>query len=365
MKYPVFTPEINKKDLQYVNDALKQGEISGNFGKYIEKFENKFAAYCGTKYAVTVSNGTCALNLALSSIGIKKGDEVLVSSSTNIASALAVVYLGAKPIPIDSEIDTWNIDPRKIEKFINKKTKAIIPVHLYGNPANMLEIKKISRKYGLVIIEDAAEAHGAEINKQKTGSFGHLGCFSFYANKIITTGEGGMVTTNSKKLYNKLKYLKNLAFGKPRFVHKEIGFNYRLTGYQAAMGLSQLENIEKNILNKIRISKLYKKYLDDRLFNHQLIKKDYKSVYWMYGITLKRKNYKNILQKKLLKLGIDTRNFFFPISQQPCFKYLNLNMYKTPISNELWENGLYLPSSTSLTESDIIYISNKLNLLMK
>ena len=224
---------------------------------------------------------------------------------------------------------------------------------------------KIANKYGLYVIEDAAEAHGASINHKKVGSFGHINCFSFYANKLITTGEGGMVTTNSKNFYQRMKYLKNLAFGKPRFVHKEIGFNYRLTGYQAAMGLSQLKKLEKNIKYKIQLAKFYQEYLDPKYISHQFVNKGFKNVYWMYGIIIKKPGLKNKIQKYLHQNGIDTRNFFYPVSLQPCFKNINLYKYKNPISLKLWNNGFYLPSSTSLKQKDIKFISNKLNSFFK
>ncbi len=362
---PVFEPVIGKEEIKAVVDALKKGEISGSYGKYIPEFEQKFAQYCGCEYGVAVTSGTTALQLAVAAAGIKKGDEVLLSSSTNIATALAVVHNGAVPIPVDSEPITWNMNIDLIESLITSKTKAIIPVHLYGHPVDMGGLMKIAKKYNLVVIEDCAESHGATYRGKKTGSFGDMGCFSFYSNKIITTGEGGMVITNNKTFAQKLHLLKNLAFAKPRFVHQQIGFNFRMTGFQAAMGLAQLRKIEKIINKKRKLAKSYSKYLE-KIKGIQTPNEATwaRNVYWMYAITINREFgiNRDTLMKKLSKDGIETRTFFCPMNQQPCLQTLEgFRKIHCPVADEIWKTGLYLPSSITLKEEQIQFIYEKIN----
>lgn len=258
---PVAEPSITQKEINYVLAAVKSGWVS-SLGTYITKFEQRFADYLGVKYVLTTSNGTAALHLALVSLGIKEGDEVIIPDLTFIATANAVAYTGAKLAVVDVEEETWCIDPESIKKTITERTKMIIPVHLYGHPANMDEIKKIVEKHGLYIVEDAAEAHGAEYKDRKVGSMGDVGCFSFYGNKIITTGEGGMITTNNGKVYEKAKLLRNHAMDKnKKYWHIEIGYNYRMTNIQAALGLAQFERIDKLIEKKRQIFNWYKEFL--------------------------------------------------------------------------------------------------------
>ena len=353
---PVFKPIISKSDKNSVLKALARGEISGTFGKSIIDLEKNFSKYIGTRYAVSTSSGSTALHLSIAALELKEGSEIIVSSTTNIASALAITHNRCIPVPIDSNKNHWNIDCKIIEKSITKKTKAIIVVHFLGNPADMIKINKIAKKYKIHVIEDAAEAHGAEINKKKVGSFGISGCFSFYANKVITSGEGGIITTNNKKYYEKLKLYRNLGFTTPRFVHFIQGFNFRMTGYQAALVDNQLKRINKIVSKKIEIYKLYEKYLKQiKGIDFQEIQNRCKHVYWMVGLVLNKeyKLSKNDLQKKLRKNGIDTRDFFKSIATQPCFSKVISKEKSTPISNNLWKNGIYLPSSYDLTEKQI------------
>ena len=360
----VYEPVIGKKEKKFVLDALRKGELSGTFGKYIESFEKEFANYSGCKYGVAVSSGTAALNLAVSVAGIKSGDEVLLSSSTNIATALSIVHNGAIPVPVDSEEDTWNLNVNLLESLITKKTKAIIPVHLFGHPVDMNALIKIAQKYNLTVIEDCAESHGASYKGKMTGSFGDMGCYSFYANKIITTGEGGMVVTNNKFIYEKLKLLRNLAFGKPRFKHKYLGYNFRMTGYQAAMGLAQTRKLSKIIKQKRRVANLYNKHLVNiEGLQLPVERKYYKNVYWVYSIVVKPSFgiNRDELMKRLKKEGIETRTFFCSMSDQPCLKKIkDFKMIKTPIASRIWKTGLYLPSSHNLTEKTIKFIAKKL-----
>jgi perosamine synthetase len=358
---PVFKPLITKKDIKSVLAALNKGEISGSFGNTIEKFEKKFADYCGCKYGIAVNSGTSALQLVVRALGIGFGDEVLVSSSTNIATALAAVHNNAIPVPVDSDKNSWNLDLNLIEKLITKKTKAIIPVHLYGLPVDMEKLCLIAKKYNLRVIEDCAESHGATFNGKMTGSFGDAGCFSFYANKIITTGEGGMIVTNYTRLADRLRLLRNVGFSKPRFKHYIAGFNYRLTGYQAALGLSQFKRINTILKKKIKIANKYSKILKNiKGLQLQGSTKGAKNVYWMYGIIV-NKDFsltRDQLQKYLFTKEIETRTFFCPMNIQPCFKSLkNYSKYFCPVSESFWKKGLYIPSSHHLKDQEISKIT--------
>lgn len=357
---PVFEPVYGNEEIRAVVSAMRHGEISGSFGKTIEQFEKKFAAYCGCKYGVAVTSGTTALHLAVVSSGIKNGDEVLVSSSTNIATALAIVHNGAIPVPVDSEGKTWNLDLKLIEKLISARTKAIIPVHLFGHPVDMRSLLKIASRNRLIVIEDCAESHGATCYGKKTGSFGDMGCFSFYANKVITTGEGGMVVTNNKKLAERMRLLRNLAFGKVRFLHKFAGYNFRMTGYQAAMGLVQFKKIKGIIEQKRRLAHIYNQYLSD-IPGIQLPAEEKwaKNIYWMYAIVIKPEFGMNrdSLAGWLREDGIDTRTFFCPMNQQPCLeKYPGFRKLDCPVADNLWKAGMYLPSTYNLPNRTIIKI---------
>ena len=260
---PIFDLKLDGNELKYVSECIKAGWISGR-GSYINKFEEGFAKYCGRKYGITTNNGTTALHLALASLGIKQGDEVIIPTFTMGAVAFAVKYVGAKLIFVDSERDTWNIDVNKIKEKITNKTKAIIAVHTYGHPCDMDPIVNLAKEYNLYIIEDCAEAHGAEYKGKKVGCLSDIACFSFFANKIITTGEGGMVLTDNEKIAEKAMSLKNMAFGKEnKFLHTAVGFNYRMPNIQAAIGLAQLEQIEKLIEKRRRNAQLYNSLLKD------------------------------------------------------------------------------------------------------
>lgn len=356
---PVFRPLITKQNIKSVLSTLQRGEISGNFGLAIKQFETSFAKYIGCKYASTTSSGTTALQVAVSSLKIKKGSEILLSSSTNIATALAIVHNGHIPIPIDSNLNSWNIDLDKIENQIKKETKAIIIVHFLGNPVNVDKIKYLKKKYNLIVIEDAAEAHGAKINNKMVGNLGDISCFSFYANKVLTSGEGGMVCTNNKKYYERVNLLKNLGFSKPRFVHKILAYNFRMSGMQAALGLSQLNEIEKIIKKKIQIHKEYKKNLQNLnsiIFAEE--EKNSRNVYWQVGIRIKNRS-KNKLVNFLRKNNVDSRDFFYSIRNQPCLKGLiPKRVPKTLNSDILWKEGIYLPSSHDIKKSEIKKICN-------
>ena len=353
----VFDPIIGEEEIEAVVAALRRGEISGSFGETIPRFEEEFAAYCGCKYGVAVSSGSTALHLAVAAAGIGAGDEVLVSSSTNIATALAVIHNQAIPVPVDSESLTWNLDLSLIEDLITEKTKAIIPVHLYGHPVDMDRLMEIARQHNLLVIEDCAESHGATCRGRMTGSFGDMACFSFYANKVITTGEGGMVTTNNAELAERLRLLRNLAFTKPRFRHEEAGFNFRMTGIQAAMGRAQFAKIDHILSEKRRVAHTYNEFLRDVEGLQLPHEAEWaRNVYWMYAVVVQPEFgiTRDELMNSLRAAEIDTRTFFCPMNQQPCL--LSLSDFRAvpcPVADGLWDNGLYLPSTYSLSE-DVI-----------
>ena len=361
---PVFEPDIGEEEILAVADAIRRGEISGSFGELIPRFEEAFADYCDCKFGVAVNSGTAALHLAVAALELTPGDEILVSACTNIATALAAYHNDLVPIPIDSERRTWNLDVDLIESLITPRTRAIIPVHLFGHPVAMDRVCEIARKHNLALIEDCAESHGATFHGRKTGSFGEMGCFSFYANKIITTGEGGMIVTNKANLAEKLKLLRNLAFTTPRFRHEFAGYNFRMTGYQAAMGLTQCKKIETIIAAKIRVAKTYDRFLRSvRGLQLPAPVNRGRHVYWMYGVVVQPEFgiTRDELQERLREAGIDTRTFFCPMNLQPALqKQRGYRQVDCPVAESLWNNGFYLPSSATLSEKTIQRIAKEI-----
>jgi perosamine synthetase len=353
---PISEPSITQKEIDYVTDAIKSGWVSSQ-GKYIIKFEQKFAKYCNTKYALTTSNGTTALHLVLVSLGVTSDDEVIIPDFTFVATGNAVKYIGAKVVTVDIEEDTLCIDPKAIENVITSKTKAIIPVHLYGHPANMKDINKIAKKHDVFVIEDAAEAHGSMEDGKKVGGLGNAGVFSFYGNKIITSGEGGMVTTNDKNLYDKMKLLRDHGMDKnKRYWHTEVGFNYRMTNLQAALGVAQFERIDELLNKKKEIFEWYKEGLKDIPSIKLNFQKDgYKNVYWMVCIEIN--DYKEMQRDrfivKLKEKGIDSRPFFYPVSDMPMYDNCN-----TPITHKIYQRGINIPSYFDIKRSSVEYIIN-------
>lgn len=357
---PVFEPVISEDEIAAVVDALRKGEVSGTFGTYLRDFENEFAAYVGCKYGVAVNSGSSALHLAVAVLDLQKGDEILVSSSTNIATALAALHNGAIPVPVDSENQTWNLNLDLIEALITPKTRAIIPVHLYGHPVDMDRLMEIAHKHDLVVIEDCAESHGATVRGKMTGGFGDMACFSFYANKVITTGEGGMITTNNKEYAEKLRLLRNLAFTEPRFRHELAGFNFRMPGFVAALGLAQFRKIDHIVEQKRRVAARYNQNLN-KINGLQLpAELDWaKNVYWMYGLVVNSAFgiSRNKLIEALNERGIQTRTFFCPMNQQPVLQQIEgFRSVECPVADSLWENGLYLPSAWNLSDETIDFI---------
>jgi perosamine synthetase len=368
---PVCIPLLGEKELLYVTDCIKTNWISSK-GKYVEDFQTKFAKYCNCKYGITTTNGTTAIHLALSSIGLKKNDEIIVPAFTMIGSVFPIVYCRAKPVLVDAESETWNMNVNQIEEKITRRTKAIMPVHIYGHPCDMDPIIETAQKYGLYIVEDAAEAHGAEYKGRKVGGIGDVGCFSFYANKIITCGEGGMVVTNDEKIARHASALKDLSFsdGKERtYLHSEIGYNYRMTNLQAAVGLAQLERVDELVERRRKNALHYSQLLKNTSGLRLPTEKDWaRNVYWMYSILVEPDFGlgRDELMAQLAKKGIETRAFFIPMNKQPVFK--NMNWFKDehyPIAEELSKKGLYLPSSSGLREEEIRFVCNSINDIKK
>lgn len=359
---PVFEPSVGEDEANAVADAIRRGELSGTFGGTIERFEQAFAQYCGAKYGVAVTSGTSALHLAAATLNLGPGDEVLVSASTNIATALAVYHVGATPIPIDSEPRTWNLDLDQIEAAITARTRAIFAVHLYGHPVDMDRLQALANKHHLALVEDAAEAHGATVRGRKVGSFGDLSCFSFYANKLMTTGEGGMVLTSDDRLVERLRLLRNVGFTTPRYRHEVAGYNFRMASYQAAMGLVQLGKLDTVIEQKRRLAARYAEHLHD-VPGLQLPSEEEwaRHVFWMYGVVVEDAFGidRDRLAQRLLARGIDTRTFFCPVNMQPCFAHLEACRARPcPVAERLWSAGLYLPSSTTLLEAQVREIAD-------
>ena len=361
LKIPVNEPSLLGNERKYLIKCIKKGFISSS-GEYVRKFEEKFAKRVNRKYAISVSNGTAALQLAFESLGIKKNDEVILPSFTIISCILPVIRCKAKPILIDSDPITWNMDVSKIEENITSKTKLIIAPHIYGLPIDMDPLIKIAKKHHIKIIEDAAEVLGLKYKNRECGSFGEVSTFSFYANKHITTGEGGMIVTNDIKIADKCRSLRNLCFNnKRRFMHYDLGWNYRFTNLQAAVGLAQLEKLNSFILKKRKIGQIYNKNLSSiKSFDIPLEKTKYaKNIYWVYGILLKKNSTISIekLIKKLKFYKIETRNFFFPLHKQPVLKKMGyFKRTKLPVSEYLSKNGIYLPSGLSLTLTQQNYV---------
>jgi perosamine synthetase len=354
---PVFEPSVGEAEAEAVAAAVLAGEISGSFGTALPEFEREFADYIGTKHGVAVSSGTTALHLAVAAGEIGPGDEVLVSSSTNIATALAAYHNGAVPVPIDSEPQTWNLDLDLIEGQITERTRAIIPVHLFGHPVDMETLLDLAAQHDLLVIEDCAESHGARCRDRATGAWGDMGCFSFYANKVITTGEGGMVVTDDDDLAERLRSLRNLAFGSPRFLHRAAGFNFRMANPQAAMGCIQLRKIDRIIEDKRRVANTYRSLLDG-LPGISMVQEPpwARSVYWMVAIRVADPfpASRDELMDVLAQNSIGSRTGFCPMNQQPFLREQSgFREVACPVADDLWETTLYLPSSIHLRTEQI------------
>ncbi len=357
-------PLLNGNEKKYLNECIDTGWISSE-GPFIKKFEDMLAAEVNRKHGIAVSNGSVALDMAIIALGIGKDDEVILPTFTIISCAAAIVRAGAKPVVVDSDPVTWNMDVNQIEQKITKKTKAIMVVHIYGLPVDMDPVITLAQKYGLKIIEDAAEMHGQTYKGKPCGSFGDISTFSFYPNKHITTGEGGMVVTNDDHLAARLRSLRNLCFiHEKRFYHEELGWNYRFTNLQAALGLAQLERLKEHVVLKrkmgLKYSELFSGLSEIQL---PLQKTDFaENIYWVYGIVLKDHIPfdAEFAMKKLAEKKIGTRPFFYPMHQQPVF--LKMGLFKNeihPFAEKMASRGFYVPSGLALKEEQMVTVAEK------
>jgi perosamine synthetase len=357
---PVAEPALIGNEKEYVLDCLESSWISSN-GKYIERFESAFAEFCGVKYALSCCNGTVALHLALLALGVGPGDEVLVPSLTYVASANAVAYCGARPVLVDSEPDTWNINADLIDKHITSRTKGIMVVHLYGHPTNMDPVLSLAHDHGLFVLEDAAEAHGAEYKKRRVGSIGDIATFSFYGNKIITTGEGGMVVTNDDELARKVRQLKGQGHDPDRrYWFPVMGFNYRMTNIEAAIGLAQVEKIDWHMARRRENALWYRKYLGaDARFTLSPEAEWARNAYWMNCVILGTDFplSRDAAMEKLAQAGVETRPFFYPMHTLPMYRESGSAF---PVAEALASRGFNVPSSATLTEEEIAYVCDTL-----
>lgn len=357
IKYPVYKPYLCGNEKKYVNECLDSNWISSQ-GEFVDKFEKAFAHYLGMEYALSCSNGTTALHLALLALNISEGDEVIVPSLTYVATANAVCYVGATPVFVDAESKHFQIDPDKIEENITKKTRAIIAVHLYGHASDMEKIVRIAKKHNLFLIEDCAEAIGTKFNDRFVGTFGDIATFSFFGNKTITTGEGGMVVTNNKDLSEKVFKFKGQGVSKTaKYFHEVVGYNYRMTNICCAIGLAQLENINSILDKKIKIASMYKEVLKGirAISFHEEQEKTLHS-HWLVSILVKGHLKRDELMNYLITQGIDSRPFFIPMHILPIYQ----QDITLPVAESLAQEGINLPSYPDLNEKDIIYISTKI-----
>lgn len=363
---PVNEPVIGERESEYVQDCLTTGWIS-SAGKYLGAFEQAWAAYCGAKHGIAVSNGTAALQLALRALDLQPGDEVILPSMTIISCALAVVYNQAVPVLVDCDPETWCMDVTQLEPRVSRRTRAIMPVHLYGHPVDMDPVRALADRHGLMVLEDAAEAHGAQYLSGResgegqwltAGGMGDLSVFSFYANKPITTGEGGMLLTNEDRMAERLRSLRNLCYRTDRrFYHTELGFNFRMTNLQAAVGLAQVERVEQIVERKRWIGRQYTERLSDLEGLQLPTEKEWaRQIYWMYAVVLEGRPSMTAadLAGRLSEAGIQTRPFFLGMHRQPALHALGLSFAdEFPVADRLATYGLYLPSGLALTESQI------------
>ncbi|HLZ02772.1 MAG TPA: DegT/DnrJ/EryC1/StrS family aminotransferase [Bradyrhizobium sp.] len=361
--FPISKPSIGARERELVLDALDSGWVS-SIGKYIDEFEQGFARYCGTEYALTASNGTTGLHLVLAALGIGAGDEVIIPDLTFVATANAVAYTGATPVLADVDPDTLCLDPASVAAKLSPRTRAIMPVHLYGHPADMDALRDIAERSGIAVIEDAAEAHGAEYKGRRVGGLATCGVFSFYGNKVITTGEGGMLTTNDRELYQRAKRLRDHAMSPVRrYFHEERGFNYRITNLQAALGVAQLERIGELLARRTEIMNWYHSEIaTSEGIRLNRVRNWARSAFWMVCLEVDHFDEKrrDAFMGALRARGIDSRPYFCTMSSMPMYRQAPL-----PVAARKAEIGLNLPSYYELTKSDVAQIGANVNELLK
>ncbi len=357
-------PNLGEVEKEYLVRCIESTFVS-TVGPFVPEFEKRFAEYVGVSRAVSIQSGTAAIYMSLYELGIGPGDEVIVPVLTFVATVNPIVHLGATPVFVDVEPDTWNIDPKEVEKAITKKTKAIIPVHLYGNPCDMSGLMYISEKYGIPIIEDATESLGATYDGRMTGTFGVLNAFSFNGNKIITTGGGGMITTNDEAKADHIKFLVNQARDESKgYYHPEIGFNYRMTNLEAALGLAQFARLSEFLTRKREFARIYKETLED--VKEIRFQKEYdkaKSSWWLTSVKINSDKTIPEIQEELRKIGIPTRRIFVPIVEFPPYKKFKRPDYKN--AYDIYEKGLNLPSSTVNDYEAIRFVAEELKKILR
>lgn len=367
---PVNEPLLDGNEKKYLNECIDTGWISSE-GPFVKKFEDQFSSTVGRKFGIAVANGSVALDVAVTALGIGKADEVIMPTFTIISCVAAVVRAGAVPVLVDSDPLTWNMDVNLIEAKITSKTKAIMVVHIYGLPVDMEPVLALAEKYGLRIIEDAAEMHGQTYKGKSCGSFGDISTFSFYPNKHITTGEGGMIVTDSEELTERCRSLMNLCFQpQKRFIHEELGWNFRFTNLQAAVGLAQLEKLDEHIKRKRRMGKLYTELLTGIPgLQLSLPKTGYaENIYWVYGIVLKDQVTFDVEEamRRLKEKGIGTRPFFWPMHEQPVFRKMGLfENEQYPVAEKIARRGFYVPSGLALTDKQIEKVESSIRSILQ
>jgi len=359
-RIPVCEPLLGGREAEYVRDCLDTSWIS-SAGTYLARFEAGFARYCGCEHGVTTTSGTTALHLAVAARGLGPGDEIIMPTFTIAATVFAALYAGATPVLVDADPDTWTMRVDDIAAKVGPRTRAILPVHIYGHPCDMDPIRELARRHDLWVLEDAAEVHGAEYKGKKCGSLGDAACFSFYANKIISTGEGGMVVTNDGAFAERCRSLKNLAFNRDRrFLHDAVGFNYRMTNLQAALGVAQLEKVDDYVALRRQHGARYTALLRGVEGLRLPVERPWaRNVYWMYGVVVEDGFgcSRDDLMAGLAERGVETRTFFIPMHEQPVLHQRELfRNQHFPVASDLGRRGLYLPSSTGLTEEDLAYV---------
>lgn len=357
IKYPVYQPSLSGNEKKYVNECIDSTWIS-SLGKFIPLFENKLAEYIGIKHATSVCNGTVALHVSLVALGIGPGDEVIVPTLTYISSVNSIAYTGATPVFVDSLKDTWQMDPEDIEKKITSKTKAIMAVHLYGHPCDMDALVSIADKHDIFLIEDCAEAVGSLYNDKHVGTFGHIATFSFYGNKTITCGEGGMVVSDDETLFDRTFHFKGQGLAKHReYWHDAVGYNYRMTNICAALGLAQLEQIDSFLEKKRTIAYWYKEFLQGLPVTLHPEIGDIRHSYWMCSILVDKPKKREPLRQYLASEGVETRPLFYPIHTMPMYSQ---KFQRHPVAESLGWRGINLPSWPDLKEDDVKFICQKI-----
>jgi len=357
-RIPVFAPALDGNELKYVTDCIESGWISSE-GPYVARLEKEFAAVHGRKHGIAVCNGTAALEVAVQALGIGKGDEVILPTFTIISCALAVIRAGATPVLVDCDARTWNMDVSQVERAITPRTKAIMPAHIYGLPVDLDPLRELAKKHNLLLIEDAAEAIGLKYKGKLCGGFGDISTFSFYANKHVTTGEGGMLLTDDDNWAARCRSLRNLCFQPPRrFVHEEIGWNMRMCNLQAAVGVAQLEKLDRTIARKMEMGRQYAELLAgvSQVELPLTAVPQAENVYWVYGLVLSDEVPFDAAeaQARLAKFGIDTRPFFWCMHEQPVFKRMGLFQDdRHPNAERIARRGFYLPTGMNLQPAQI------------